>query len=290
MFGTEILDRKKTNSHNKTDLKFSYLWGICFGSYVVLVIYWIYSAVSLGSPLGKVGDAVFLLLILHLVFFLSAGVMSFLLSGLIRLCGKLARHSPVFTHLADILISGKQRPWANLWGLLVVITLFLFMPGEGYLWLVPLVFGMLSGLLISLAVQENGWQRFVFLGIFILLTGGMVYFTFFYGVDSYLVEEIPSFSTLPDLDVPDPGGTGETAFSTFTYGSGRDRRRSEYTRGAAFTTQSVDASMLWEGYSGFYGHIFSWYWGFSPHLPAPEWASLAAGRGRAFPFGAGCAW
>ena len=280
MFGTETLEKNKSNLRSKKGLKNSRLWGTCIGAYVVLLIYWLYSAVSLGSPLGKAGDAILLLLAILLVFFLAAGFMSFLLSGLIRLCGKLARHSPVFTSLADSFRLGKQKPWANLWGLLVVITLFLFMPGEGYLWLVPLVFGMLSGLLISLAVQENGWQRFVFLGIFILLTGGMVYFTFFYGVNSYLAEEYPTFSILPDLDAPDPGETGETTFSTFTYGSGRDQRRSEYAREVVFETHSVDASMLWEGYEGLYGHVFNWYWGFSPtSLPLNGRVWLPEGKG-----------
>ena len=275
----EALDREKSHLE-KLDIKFPQLWGICLGAYASLIIYWLCSAASLGSPLGEIGDGILLLLAFLLVFFLSAGIMSLLLSGLIRLCRKFESRGLIFTHLAELLLMGKQKPWTFLWGLFVVVPLFLFMPGEGYLWLVPLAFGMLFGFLISFVLQRNGRQRLIPLGFLMLLTGGMFYFAFFYGVDSYLVEEATSFSTLPFLDVPDPGMAGENTYTTFTYGSGRDRQRSEYGQQVTFTTQSVDASMLWEGYSGLYGHIFNWYWGFSPtSLPVNGRVWLPEGEG-----------
>jgi hypothetical protein len=70
------------------------------------------------------------------------------------------------------------------------------------------------------------------------------------------------------IDLPDPGKPGIYGVKTFTYGSGTDRRRPEYSGGVAFRTKSVDGSKLDGKWTGLGGWVRTRYWGFGPeNLP-----------------------
>ncbi len=76
------------------------------------------------------------------------------------------------------------------------------------------------------------------------------------------------------LALPDPSQPGPYAVATLAYGSGTDRRRSEYAAGAAWRTPTVDGSALLEGWSA----LRRAYWGFGPEalpLNARVWYPAA---------------
>jgi dienelactone hydrolase len=64
------------------------------------------------------------------------------------------------------------------------------------------------------------------------------------------------------LAADDPSRKGGATVGYLTYGSGTDRRRPEYGRGAAFTTEPVDASRWLHGLVGWKAVVRRWYWGF----------------------------
>jgi len=74
-------------------------------------------------------------------------------------------------------------------------------------------------------------------------------------LDGYVLED-----RTPDL--PNPGLPGTHDVLTLTYGSGQDKRRSEYGGGADLISRSVDGSKLIDNWDGFSGWLRTSYWGF----------------------------
>ncbi|MDF2627827.1 MAG: Chlorophyllase [Symbiobacteriaceae bacterium] len=75
----------------------------------------------------------------------------------------------------------------------------------------------------------------------------------------------PVTETAPPLiGAGDPGAPGPYEVRTLTYGSGQDRRRTEYGARVALTTDPVDASPLLPMWAGFSGWVRRGYWGFGP--------------------------
>ncbi|APR84880.1 putative secreted protein [Minicystis rosea] len=71
--------------------------------------------------------------------------------------------------------------------------------------------------------------------------------------------------TIAELDLPDPSARGPYGVRFLTYGSGTDRRRPEYGKGAALRTRPVDGRPFFEGWQGgFEGWARTRYWGFGP--------------------------
>ena len=64
------------------------------------------------------------------------------------------------------------------------------------------------------------------------------------------------------LDLPDPSRPGPYKVRTLTYGSGKDRHRSEYGAEIALQARTVDGSPLIERWSGAAGWARTTYWGF----------------------------
>lgn len=77
-------------------------------------------------------------------------------------------------------------------------------------------------------------------------------------------------NTIPkrDLAVPSPAIVGPYKVETFTYGSGKDIQRSEFSGGSVLVTDTVDGSILLENWDGFRAFFRKIYWGFdSKALP-----------------------
>jgi len=74
-------------------------------------------------------------------------------------------------------------------------------------------------------------------------------------LDGYVLED-------RTLDLPNPGLPGTHDVLTLTYGSGQDKRRSEYGDGADLISRSVDGSKLIDNWDGFSGWLRTSYWGF----------------------------
>lgn len=70
------------------------------------------------------------------------------------------------------------------------------------------------------------------------------------------------------LSKPDPSLSGPWQVKYLSYGSGADKRRSEYGSKAAMVTRSVDGSKMIDGWDGPGGWARTRYWGFdAKHLP-----------------------
>jgi len=74
-------------------------------------------------------------------------------------------------------------------------------------------------------------------------------------LDDYVLED-------RTLDLPNPGLPGDYNVLTLTYGSGKDKRRSEYGAEADLISRSVDGSKLIDNWDGFSGWLRTSYWGF----------------------------
>lgn len=72
----------------------------------------------------------------------------------------------------------------------------------------------------------------------------------------------PAAGAAATLGAPDPSLPGPYRVRTLTYGSGSDRRRSEFASGAALRTPSVDARPFLKDYRGIVEKIRRRYWGF----------------------------
>lgn len=67
---------------------------------------------------------------------------------------------------------------------------------------------------------------------------------------------------MPVMDLPDPGETGPFQVTTFFYGSGNDRHRSEFGPALTLKSDAVDGSKFIEGWESYAGWARTRYWGF----------------------------
>ncbi|HMF72359.1 MAG TPA: hypothetical protein VK616_12855, partial [Flavitalea sp.] len=68
---------------------------------------------------------------------------------------------------------------------------------------------------------------------------------------------------LPDtLTAPDPSKPGPYTVASLTYGSGRDKRRSEFGKDVTIRTPTVDASLMLKSWSGVSGKLRTRFFGF----------------------------
>ena len=82
------------------------------------------------------------------------------------------------------------------------------------------------------------------------------------------------------LELPNPGERGPYTVTSFSYGSGNDRRRPEYGRLARLITQPVDGSKLDPSRRGLAGWLLSHYWGFdAAHMPLQALVWMPQGNG-----------
>ncbi len=64
------------------------------------------------------------------------------------------------------------------------------------------------------------------------------------------------------IELPDPSAPGPYEVAYLTYGSGKDKHRTEYGEDATIITDSIDGSRLLSGWEGRSGKLRTWYWGF----------------------------
>jgi hypothetical protein len=81
------------------------------------------------------------------------------------------------------------------------------------------------------------------------------------GEDPWL-RPLPPPRDVETIQAPDPGAPGLWKTASLTYGSGSDRRRTEFGSGAALRTPSVDATKLLPDFVGWKARVRKWYWGF----------------------------
>ncbi len=64
------------------------------------------------------------------------------------------------------------------------------------------------------------------------------------------------------IQLPDPSEPGNYEVGYLTYGSGKDKHRSEFGADATIITDSLDGSRLLSGWKAMPGKLRTWYWGF----------------------------
>ncbi len=129
---------------------------------------------------------------------------------------------------------------------------------------------LVGGALASL--RRTGWRsltwlrRALVLGALVIGVAGTAVGTWGFLSDGRPPEAIPNAALtatpVPQLDLPDPSRAGTFKVRTLTYGSGTDRRRSEFGPGVALRTKPVDASKLLERWDNRIGWMRTRYWGF----------------------------
>ncbi len=83
------------------------------------------------------------------------------------------------------------------------------------------------------------------------------------GYDPYVaLQPPPNVADVRPLAAEDPSRRGPHVVRSLTYGSGTDRRRSEYGHGVTLRTEPVDASALVKNLRGLKARLRAWYWGF----------------------------
>jgi dienelactone hydrolase len=82
------------------------------------------------------------------------------------------------------------------------------------------------------------------------------------GTDDHLIEFIADPVQVDRIGADDPSQPGPFTVSTLTYGSGTDKRRSEFGENADLTTEPVDATKLVKGSEGWRMKLRHRFWGF----------------------------
>ncbi len=155
--------------------------------------------------------------------------------------------------------------------LLCVISVFItvtYIPYAVWYWIVA-IGGIMGGLVgLSLSRGLSRLSSLAVLAVALLVVVFVVWWLLNPGDDSYLARPSADGAPVELLSVPSPAERGPLGFSYLTYGSGTDRRRSEFGPTVAIRTSAVDLSGFLPDL-GKWRHRERWsYWGFDPtHLP-----------------------
>lgn len=208
----------------------------------------------------------------------------------------LALRDPNWTALLPLFLIAGAAAAAG--GLFVALLAILSLPTRSYRWalvstillltyslywetaklgilvlvLVTLVAASLTG--AGLLVVRRGWktigrtQRRVAvagLAIGVAMVGAGLIWLLLDGFAEAPLVDAAAINSRPrpaPLDLPDPSRPGPYRVLTLTYGSGRDRHRSEYGAEVSLQARTVDGSPFIEGWSGASGWARTTYWGF----------------------------
>lgn len=187
---------------------------------------------------------------------------------------------PLLSALLLRLLTGWMNELPKKWGWVLFAPVFfiLFLFGAPDLSAIIVILFLLFPPLFIGASAVNifggDWKKHSLLkrnvDVFFLTVGiaALVFGTWFLLYPGAKAEEKENFaleaSLLPPvLDQADPSLPGSYQWEYFTYGSGKDRHRTEFGDSASIITQPVDGSRLIDGWEKFIGKVRTHYWGFS---------------------------
>ncbi len=168
----------------------------------------------------------------------------------------------------------KFVSWLGLIALLVLVFVFLLFQ---FPFPIALLLGMalgftqafLGGGIAALFDREfkfMAWHKkaFVLIAIAVPLAINILLISWLFnrGSDAHLVSVQEKPQVLKSLQVANPGLPGSFKVQTLTYGSGVNKRRSEFGSEAAIKTDPVDATPFLKGNSGLRIKLRKWYWDF----------------------------
>ena len=173
--------------------------------------------------------------------------------------------------LTAVLRRGPLSLWWGTW--LLAATLVIALAISGYtlagaallaLW-VGLGAALLGGGIARLRARGRGWPA----GVATLAgAGSLIALAIALAVPGWQVDADTGVGTRappPRIALPalaDPGLPGPHLVRVLTYGSGRDRHRSEFAEGATLETRPVDGARMIDGWDGAAGWARTRWWGF----------------------------
>ena len=165
-------------------------------------------------------------------------------------------------------------PWLNTWGYAVAAGVLLIECTLGASVATVLLGGLRYAALgkKALTLASGGLALFANLWLFVFLRSD--------GFDEQWLRVPAGTSLPPPLSASDPSADGSYAVDTLFYGHGDDLRRSEYGKGVALRTSTVDASPFFPDFGGWKASLRKRYWGFGmDRLPlnARVWCPRGAG-------------
>ncbi len=227
--------------------------GVAWGATVPLIVLGLVVGSTLESQFGLVGDlsiGLLLALVLLGVAVLSLHFGRWLVAQLGDFVGVLGLAAGVVFAIvaSQFLFSG---------GLGAAVAILLAVTG-----------GVLGGSAAALRTRGGARVRAVsMIGVVVplIVVAALVVWLRGRGTLEHLVElEDPTLERVIPLDAPDPAEPGPYEVRSLTYGSGHDRRRTDF-REVLVETESVDASVFTQGYEeGWKEKLRDWFWGFSP--------------------------
>ncbi len=113
---------------------------------------------------------------------------------------------------------------------------------------------------------RESWLKKIYVLVTILLAVALnVYLIYWFankGSSKHLVERKAEAVKIEPLDMPDPSKPGAYEVKTMTYGSGTDKRRSEFCEEVILKTEPVDATPFVKENKGWRMKFRQWFWGF----------------------------
>ncbi|MEP2057761.1 MAG: hypothetical protein ABJJ05_08140 [Maribacter litoralis] len=166
----------------------------------------------------------------------------------------------------------KQIPLKSITAVLSAIIVFIILKYIGFGWPTLFYTGVISlGVLLCIALYRFQRKRTFFTGfsLLILLVGaGYVFFKLAgTGKDPY-INDVPLAFTQDEsfppetVNMENPAILGSYSVNTFTYGSGSDEQREEFSTGIKFKTNTVNGSWLIPEWKGKKKKWRESYWGF----------------------------
>lgn len=166
----------------------------------------------------------------------------------------------------------KQIPLKSITAVLSAIIVFIILKYIGFGWPTLFYTGVISlGVLLCIALFRFQRKRSFFTGfsLLVLLVGaGYVFFKLAgTGKDPY-INDVPLAFTQDEsfppetVNMENPAILGSYSVKTFTYGSGSDEQREEFSTGIKFKTNTVDGSWLIPEWKGKKKKWRESYWGF----------------------------
>jgi len=206
-----------------------------------------------GSLRKGVGFGYYLLILLTRV--IPALLVAWLISGAVFLAGRTPRYFRIGVAFTIFCIFYFYRLSSAGW---ILITMLILFPA--------LIAGALSYWRRRRGMEWSQPQKLLtLLSLFTGLAGAItgLYLFLYPGSPVAPVKNYKMAAPLPPVIVAgDPSRPGNYKVSFLTYGSGNDKRRPLYNKAVEIKTPAVDASLLLKSWSGIYGKLRTWYFGF----------------------------
>lgn len=199
-------------------------------------------------------------------------------------------NSLIYVFLNIIGKGSKNIPMKTVTAILGGIIVFIILKYIGFGW--PVLFYSaiaVIGILLCISIYLFQIKRTALSSIFLVLmligAGYMLFVLAGSGSDPY-DKEIPlAFSNdngFPPTEVlfDNPAASGDFSINTFTYGSGTDEQRTEFSRGVKYKTNTVDGTWLIPDWTGKKKKWRERYWGFgSDNFPLNGRVYMPQGEG-----------